>query len=63
MCGAISPLLQYAFMAWCSVKSTGTTLPSPFEFHLTLKGRNVPFLRNVSYLGLIFYKNITQGMH
>jgi hypothetical protein len=26
MCGAIPPLPQYAFMAWCSVKSTGTTL-------------------------------------
>jgi hypothetical protein len=25
MSGAIPPLLQYAFMAWCSVKSTGTT--------------------------------------
>jgi len=28
MSGAIPPLYQYAFMAWCSVKkSTGTTLP------------------------------------
>jgi hypothetical protein len=26
MHGAISPLPQYAFMAWCSVKSIGTTL-------------------------------------
>jgi hypothetical protein len=23
MCGAIPPLLQYAFMAWCSVKAQG----------------------------------------
>jgi len=36
MCGAISPLPQYAFTARCSVKSTGTTLhlhlplPPPF---------------------------------
>jgi hypothetical protein len=29
MHGAISLLPQYAFKAWCSVKSTGTTLPSP----------------------------------
>jgi hypothetical protein len=29
--GAIPPLTQYAFMAWCSAKSTGTTL------HLTEK--------------------------
>jgi hypothetical protein len=28
MLGTISPLSQYAFMAWCSVeKSTGTTSP------------------------------------
>jgi hypothetical protein len=27
MSGAIPPLPQYAFMAWCLVKSTGTTLP------------------------------------
>jgi hypothetical protein len=30
--GAIPPLLQYAFMVWCLVKSTGTTLPLPFTF-------------------------------
>jgi hypothetical protein len=33
MSGAIPPLLQYAFMAWCSVKSTGATLALP---HLRL---------------------------
>jgi len=27
MLGALYPLLQYIFMAWCSVKITGTTLP------------------------------------
>jgi hypothetical protein len=27
MSGATHPLLQYAFMAWCLVKSTGITLP------------------------------------
>jgi hypothetical protein len=31
MCGAVPPLPQYAFMAWCSVRgSTGTTLTLPF---------------------------------
>jgi hypothetical protein len=30
MSGAIHPLPQYAFMAWCLVKSTGTTLPLPY---------------------------------
>jgi len=31
MRGAILPLSQYTFMAWCSVKkeSTGTTFPLP----------------------------------
>jgi hypothetical protein len=29
MGGAVPPLPQYAFMEWCSVGSTGTTLPSP----------------------------------
>jgi hypothetical protein len=30
MSGAIPPLPQYAFMAWCSVtKNTGTSLPLP----------------------------------
>jgi hypothetical protein len=31
MSGAILPLPQYAFMAWCLVESTETTLPLPFE--------------------------------
>jgi hypothetical protein len=30
MSGAIPSFPQYAFMAWCSVKSTGTVLPLPF---------------------------------
>jgi hypothetical protein len=29
MSGAIPPFPQYAFMAWWSVKNTGTTLPLP----------------------------------
>jgi hypothetical protein len=32
MSGAIPPLPHYAFMVWCLVKSTGTTLPLPFTF-------------------------------
>jgi hypothetical protein len=31
--GAIPPLPQYPFMAWCSAKSTGTTFPLPFTFY------------------------------
>jgi hypothetical protein len=31
MGGAVPPLPQYAFMAWCSARgSTGTNLPLPF---------------------------------
>jgi len=30
MSGAIPPLPQYASMAWCSVKSKGTTLSLPY---------------------------------
>jgi hypothetical protein len=36
MCGAVSPLPQYAFMAWCSVKAQGQVyllpLPVPPRF-------------------------------
>jgi len=32
MSGAIPPLPHYVSMAWCSVKSTGTTLPLPLPF-------------------------------
>jgi len=39
MCAGLPPLLLHAFMARCSVKSTGTTLPSPlpylYFFHIT----------------------------
>jgi hypothetical protein len=29
MNGATLPIAQFVFMEWCSVKSTGTTLPLP----------------------------------
>jgi hypothetical protein len=31
MSGGIPPFPLYAFMAWCLVKSTGTTLPLPLN--------------------------------
>jgi len=31
--GAILPLTQYTFMAWCSGKSRGTTLPVPYHLN------------------------------
>jgi hypothetical protein len=34
MSGAIPPLPQYALMAWCSVKSTGTALSLPFTIEM-----------------------------
>jgi len=32
MRGVIPPHPQYAIMAWCSVKNTGTTLPFTFTY-------------------------------
>jgi hypothetical protein len=29
--GAVPPFTKYAFMAWCSVKSTGINLTLPYE--------------------------------
>jgi hypothetical protein len=42
MRGAIPPLPQYASMAWCSVKSTGTTLPLPLDYveHISFHTRS-----------------------
>jgi len=31
----------------------------PVEIHLTLKGRNIPFVKYVKYLGVVFDKKIT----
>jgi hypothetical protein len=36
MCGAIPPLPQYVFMAWCSVKAKGTTLPLHLDKRILL---------------------------
>jgi hypothetical protein len=47
MSGAIPPLPQYAFMAWCSVKAQGQlylyfySTASVFSFFLTLSGINI----------------------
>jgi hypothetical protein len=49
MSGAIHPLPQYAFMAWCLVKSTGTILP----LHSTLKDLRFAIL----------VQNITSHVH
>jgi len=40
MSGAIPPHPQYAFMAWYSVKSAGTTLPLPFNFYSIARSGN-----------------------
>jgi hypothetical protein len=55
MSGAIPPLPQYAFMAWCSVyKSTGTTLHLPFTFmRLMLYGYS-PHSWDIMFLWQIF---------
>jgi hypothetical protein len=35
----------------------------PHEAHLTLNGRNIPFINRVKYLGVIFDKRITWRLH
>jgi hypothetical protein len=35
----------------------------PPEAHLTLNGRNIPFINHVKYLGVIFDKRITWRLH
>jgi hypothetical protein len=35
----------------------------PAEFNLTLKGRNIPFVNQVKYLGVIFDRKITWRYH
>jgi hypothetical protein len=39
------------------------TSPFPPESLLTLNGRNIPFVNNVKYLGVIFDKRITWRLH
>jgi hypothetical protein len=38
MCGAIPPLPQYAFMAWCSVKVQGQLYLLPFKREEVIRG-------------------------
>jgi hypothetical protein len=35
----------------------------PSEAHLTLNGRNMPFVNHAIYLGVIFYKRFTWRLH
>jgi hypothetical protein len=35
----------------------------PPEAHLTLNGQNIPFVNHVKYLGVIFDKRVTWGLH
>jgi hypothetical protein len=50
MSGAIHPLPQYAFMAWCLVKSTGTTLPLPLPLPI-LNEYDFFWYKNGGYTG------------
>jgi hypothetical protein len=43
-------------------QSTSLTESEP-ESLLTLNGRNIPFVNNVKYLGVIFDKRITWRLH
>jgi hypothetical protein len=47
MRGAIHPFPQYAFMVWCSVKSTGATLPFlPLRFLISMMRCVASFLHH-----------------
>jgi hypothetical protein len=35
----------------------------PPETHLTLNGRNIPFVNDIKYLGVIFVKRIIWRLH
>jgi hypothetical protein len=43
MSGAINPLTQYAFMAWCSVKAQGQIYLFTFTFTFTSASRPAPW--------------------
>jgi hypothetical protein len=47
--------------AGCYIRNA--TEPPPPESLLTLKGRNIPFVNSVNYLGVIFEKRITWRLH
>jgi hypothetical protein len=47
MSGGLPPLPHYVSMAWCSVKSTGTTLLTPWSMNLLEKliKNSQPFMK------------------
>jgi len=49
MRGAIPPLPQYAFMAWCSVKARGQLYLLPLPVPLPLPSYVNSFLSSLSY--------------
>jgi hypothetical protein len=64
MSGAIHPLPQYTFMAWCLVKSTGTTLPLLYKstfLDLTSQKLEVVY-RNMEFLFAIPYAYIQSSL-
>jgi hypothetical protein len=59
--GAIPPLPQYAFMEWCSVKSTGTTLPFTFLLNNYCKYATISVSGRKMYISL--YWNFYRFVH
>jgi hypothetical protein len=69
MSGVIHPLPQYAFMAWCSVKRTGITLPLTYydTWYLAHNSRVVRFhlllFRYVlQHMKSVYYLDMSQGV-
>jgi hypothetical protein len=53
-----------AMEAWCETQAIYFShRGGPVETHLTLKGRNIPFVKDVKYLGVIFDSRVTWRQH
>jgi hypothetical protein len=68
-CNEVSVLLRRAVSAGTKINEDKTQAiyfshrRRPPETHLTLNGRNIPFVNHVKYLGVIFDKRITWRLH
>jgi hypothetical protein len=53
-----------AMEAWCETQAIYFShRGGPVETHLTMKGRNIPFVKNVEHLGVILHREITWRIH
>jgi hypothetical protein len=62
MRGGIPPLHQYAFIAWCSVKSIGSPLALPFVVYLMVVTKHFNVLGSAN-LKLFLFNFAIQNVH